>query len=203
MILNFSRINFNRRLKLSFKLLSLFSLLLVTILNNAATDDTAQTFNHDETYIPLDPNHSLVDCDACHIQEVFIGTPMQCWRCHSSTGRIRASVASPQHISTTRDCDLCHQSGGWSNVFKVDHFAVQGSCQSCHNGIIAIGKDPGHIQSSNLCDDCHRTFSWSGTFFDHSGIVSSCFDCHNSVVATGKNPSASSRLRETSPASIS
>ena len=189
MILNFSIFNFRWRFRLSVTLPGLFSLLLVAVMNYAVAADTGLAFSHDETYFPLDPNHSLVDCDACHIQGVFIGTPMQCWRCHSSTGRIRASVASPQHISTTRDCDLCHQSGGWSNVFKVDHFAVQGSCQSCHNGITATGKNPGHIQSSNLCDDCHRTFSWSGTVFDHSGIVSNCFDCHNGIVASGKNQS--------------
>ena len=185
---NFTSFNYNKLLKLSVKLISLITILLSTCSIYAHAADTEQVFNHDETYFPLDSTHSLVNCESCHIQGIFIGTPMQCWRCHSSTGRIRASVASPQHISTTQDCDFCHRSGGWANVFKVDHFAVLGSCQSCHNGITATGKNVGHIQSSNVCDDCHRTFSWLGTVFNHTGIVSNCFDCHNSIVATGKNP---------------
>jgi hypothetical protein len=153
------------------------------IVNNAH----AQSFDHDETSFPLDIVHAREKCDACHIQGVFKGTPTQCSGCHSNSGRIQASAPSPKHMRTTDDCEFCHQTGNWENVARVDHFAVTGECQSCHNGIVAIGKHPGHIESSDECDNCHRTNSWLDAVFDHGGITGNCQLCHNSVIATGKN----------------
>ncbi len=184
----FTFLKYSRQLKLSVKLVSLFSILLTTCWIYAHAAEPVQAFNHDETDFPLDATHALVSCDSCHIKAVFLGTPTQCWRCHSLTGRIRASTASPQHISTTPDCEYCHRTGNWAYVIKVDHFAVLGSCQSCHDGVTALGKNPGHIQSSEVCDDCHRTFSWAGAGFDHTGVVGNCISCHNGVTATGKHP---------------
>ena len=175
------------RLIVSGKLLSILLVLLATSWNYAHAAETAQAFNHDETSFPLDFTHSLVSCESCHINGVFQSTPVMCWGCHSLTGRIRASAASPQHIPSTRDCELCHRSGKWDDVIKVDHFAVLGTCQSCHNGFTAEGKNPGHVQSSDVCDDCHRTFSWAGAGFNHANVVGNCISCHNGVTATGKN----------------
>jgi hypothetical protein len=182
----FTYLNYSGQLKLSVKLLSLLSILIATCWAYAHAAETAQDFNHDETDFPLDATHALVSCDICHVKGVFQGTPTQCWRCHSLTGRIRASTASPQHISTTRDCEYCHQTGNWAYVIKVDHFAVLGTCQSCHDGVTALGKDPGHIQSSDVCDDCHRTFSWADAGFDHTGVVGNCISCHDDNTAIGK-----------------
>jgi hypothetical protein len=158
-------------------------LLTMGIINNA----NAEKFDHDETHFPLDIVHARQTCDACHIQGVFRGTPTQCSGCHSNSGRIQASAPSPSHMRTTDDCEFCHQTGNWENVARVDHFAVTGECQSCHNGIVAIGKNPGHIQSSDVCDNCHRTNSWQDAVFDHEGITANCQLCHNGVIATGKN----------------
>ncbi len=182
----FTCLKYSGQLKLSVKPLSLLLILIATCWAYALAAETAQTFNHDETDFPLDATHALVSCDICHVKGVFLGTPTQCWRCHSLTGRIRASTASPQHISTTRDCEYCHQTGNWAYVIKVDHFAVLGTCQSCHDGVTALGKDPGHIQSSDVCDDCHRTFSWADAGFDHTGVVGNCISCHDGVTATTK-----------------
>ncbi len=162
--------------------LILITLLLTTgIINNA----NAERFDHDETHFSLDIVHARQKCDACHIQGVFRGTPTQCSGCHSNSGRIQASAPSPRHMRTTDDCEFCHQTGNWENVVRVDHFAVTGECQSCHNGIVAIGKHPGHIQSSDVCDNCHRTNSWQDAVFDHEGITGNCQLCHNGVIATG------------------
>lgn len=183
-----TNLKYHSHRKLDVILISLFSILLATCVINVQAAESEQVFNHDETDFPLDSTHVFVSCDSCHIKEVFLSTPTQCWRCHSQTGHIRASSASPQHISTTQDCEFCHQTGNWTYVPKVDHFAVLGSCQSCHNGVTSVGKNPGHIQSSEICDDCHRTFSWAGAAFDHTNIMDSCISCHNGVTATGKNP---------------
>ena len=147
--------------------------------------DLGPEFNHDETNFPLDFRHSLVTCESCHVEGVFIGTPRQCASCHSNSGRIKASAPSSQHIRVVGDCDYCHTPTLWSSVIRVDHAAVNGSCATCHNDVIAEGKNPGHVPSSNICDACHITLSWK---FYHIEVTSNCVSCHNGGVAEGKNP---------------
>jgi len=145
-------------------------------------------FSHDQTGFPLDFKHATLRCESCHVEAIFAGTPRRCDQCHSTTGLIRASAASSQHIRITGDCEYCHQPNSWLSVTRVDHYAVAGPCQSCHNGVTATGKTPDHVVSSNVCDDCHRTFIWTGAVYDHTNISDSCITCHNGVVAIGKNP---------------
>lgn len=152
-----------------------------------AIDYTAD-FDHDQTRFPLDLSHARVNCASCHIQKVFLGTPTQCFSCHTNSGRIQAGGPSLKHINTTDDCESCHQAGRWDNVMIVDHFAVLGSCESCHNGRVALGKNTGHVESNNVCDDCHRTISFQGAVYDHSDLRRACIFCHNGVISTGKNP---------------
>jgi hypothetical protein len=157
---------------------------LLTLFNCPAS--LAQQFDHDNTRFPLDFTHQRVACDSCHLQNVFAGTPIQCRACHNNSARIRASAPSPTHIRHTGECEFCHLSGSWENVGRVDHYAVIGTCQSCHNGFTATGKHPGHVQSSEVCDNCHRTNSWANAVFDHSNISTNCQNCHNGTRATGK-----------------
>lgn len=152
---------------------------------STAALDLGPEFNHDETNFPLDFRHAIVDCESCHVEGIFIGTPRQCGSCHSNSGRIKASAPSSQHIRVVGDCDYCHTPTLWSNVVRVDHAAVQGSCASCHNDVIAEGKNPGHVPSSNICDACHTTLSWK---FYHIDTTSNCVSCHNGGIAEGKNP---------------
>ena len=145
-------------------------------------------FDHDNTRFPLDFKHALVRCEACHVQAIFVGTPTQCARCHSLSGRIKASAPTPQHIRVIGECEVCHTPTVWTDVFRVDHVAVIGSCQGCHNGVIAEDKNPRHVVSGNTCDDCHNTITWVGARYNHAGISGNCIRCHNGVIAEGKNP---------------
>ena len=145
-------------------------------------------FDHDDMRFPLDFTHAVVRCEACHVQGVFVGTPTQCARCHSLSGRINASAPTSQHIRVIGECEVCHLSTVWTDVFRVDHVAVIGSCQSCHNGVVAGGKNPTHVVSSNTCDDCHNTITWAGARYNHVGISDNCIRCHNGGIAEGKNP---------------
>jgi len=43
-------------------------------------------------------------------------------------------------MPTTNLCEDCHSTQVWSPVTQVDHTQVTGTCQSCHNGVIADGK---------------------------------------------------------------
>ncbi|MDH3535469.1 MAG: hypothetical protein OER87_06975 [Gammaproteobacteria bacterium] len=153
--------------------------------NHALALDLGPDFDHDETNFPLDYKHALADCESCHVQGIFIGTPRRCVDCHSNSGRIKASAPSSRHIRVVGDCDYCHTSDSWTTVVRVDHSVVIGSCINCHNGVAAEGKNPGHIPSGNFCDDCHTTYSWK---FYHVNVVNNCVFCHNGSIATGKNP---------------
>ena len=75
----------------------------------------------------------------------------------------------------------------WSPANTVDHTQVVGTCNTCHNGIIATGKHATHIASGDTCDDCHTTVAWVPANFDHVNITGNCFSCHNGIEATGKS----------------
>ncbi len=72
-------------------------------------------------------------------------------------------------------------------MFNVDHTQVLGSCSSCHNGVIATGKNNGHFITAIECNTCHSTDTWlphevrhATTPFeplDHRGNLA-CTDCH-------------------------
>jgi len=75
----------------------------------------------------------------------------------------------------------------------VDHNQVIGTCDSCHNGVIASGKSAVHINTSDLCEACHNVSpaSWipvASAAVDHSQVIGSCDSCHDGISARGKLP---------------
>ena len=82
-------------------------------------------------------------------------------------------------------CEDCHVSNNWTTV-RVDHDQVLGTCQSCHDGGIAEGKDIGHLTTSADCDTCHITLAWLPATFDHDNFSGVCSSCHNGTDARGK-----------------
>jgi hypothetical protein len=38
-----------------------------------------------------------------------------------------------------------------------DHTQANGTCSSCHNGVLARGKDADHVPTTAECDACHDT----------------------------------------------
>ena len=62
-----------------------------------------------------------------------------------------------------------------------------GSCSSCHDGIIATGKDPGHFVTQQECNVCHDSVAWIPHIYRHMGLPYepldhrdnlACTDCH-------------------------
>lgn len=147
----------------------------------------AASFDHDATRFPLRGFHRFVECETCHVNGRFKGTPMECRACHSGSSSIPGGGKSPKHIATTDNCEACHRTQDWTQLVRVDHGEVLGSCAQCHNGQSAAGKPAAHIQTTAACDSCHNTLSWTMTRFDHSGISANCSSCHNGVAATGKH----------------
>jgi len=143
-------------------------------------------FDHFGAGFELMGRHAEVDCESCHVNGVFEGTPRVCEGCHDGTG-LRAETAKPKsHARTSEDCGACHVTASWEAVAYVDHEETIGACVECHNGFFAGAKPANHPPSSDDCASCHNTFTWSETGFDHAGIVDGCSRCHNGTDATGK-----------------
>jgi hypothetical protein len=56
------------------------------------------SFDHNKTGFPLSRSHQAVQCESCHANGVFRGTPKVCLSCHVSGGAVAASVKSSSHI---------------------------------------------------------------------------------------------------------
>ena len=143
-------------------------------------------------------------CDACHQPGPVPWIPVAnnavdhaqltgtCISCHDG---LIASGKSPAHINSSDSCEACHQTAPapWLPVAvaDVDHAHVIGTCDSCHNSIVASGKSSNHIASSDACDACHQPgpVPWlpvASADVDHTQVVGSCLSCHDGVVAGGK-----------------
>ena len=162
-------------------------LALLTLLLTPAAGAQMQRlqFDHLTTGFELDGQHRDLQCESCHANAIFKGTPKDCGACHGVGTAIRATSKPVNHILTTDQCGGCHTPIGWKPVVNFDHTLTRGSCSSCHNGVQAQGKGPTHIQTDLECDACHTTLTWAGAVFSHQGITSGCASCHNGVQATG------------------
>jgi len=144
-------------------------------------------------------------CDACHQPFPATWAPVAssavdhnqvigtCVSCHDGTTAIGKSAT---HINTTDVCDACHAPGPtpWTPVTAsaVDHNEVIGSCVSCHDGNIAIGKGPTHINTTDVCEACHAPgpTPWAPvapSAVDHNEVLGTCASCHDGVIATGQD----------------
>ncbi|MDJ0926942.1 MAG: hypothetical protein QNJ73_04745 [Gammaproteobacteria bacterium] len=153
-----------------------------------AQSSVSSSFDHFTTGFRLEGAHRFADCEACHTDGMFVGTPTRCAACHTQASRVRATGQPSHHGLTTQNCESCHRDESWVPIARMDHLEAVGACVGCHNGQRANGKPPQHIPSSSQCDDCHRTTGWVPAAFDHIGIFDNCFSCHNGFVTSGKPP---------------
>ncbi len=92
--------------------------------------DRMRNFDHADVF-PLDGAHAGLECTACHENQMFAGTPSECWQCHAEP-EIHAGFFGLQ-------CQNCHQTDAWAparmrvHTFPLDH-GNQGevSCEVCH-----------------------------------------------------------------------
>jgi len=136
------------------------SVLVLTVGRVSAQSAFRSGFDHFTTSWPLDGAHQNVDCENCHVEGLFKGTPRDCSSCHNRGGLVKASAPPLDHIRSTNQCQDCHSETSWAAVRRVDHTQVLGSCRNCHNGVIATGKPPDHPPASSQCEFCHRTNTW-------------------------------------------
>jgi hypothetical protein len=163
-------------------------LLLLAPVPFAAAVET-RNFDHLTTGFELLGQHRYVQCEACHANAIFKGTPTACGACHGIGTAVRATAKPATHILSSDQCQACHTPWAWNPAVDFDHTQALGSCSTCHNGVTAQGKGPTHIVTDLECDSCHTTLSWAGAVFSHSGVTSGCAVCHNGVSADGLSAS--------------
>ncbi len=148
---------------------------------------------------------TALDCVNCHTgintsnYATWLGAsyghspaPTTCSNCHNGT---IASGKSSNHLATALDCISCHTGINTSNYQNwlgavYTHSPAPATCQNCHNGTIATGKNSTtHVVTSADCNICHintASYStWLGATYSHTPTPTACASCHNGVSQTG------------------
>jgi hypothetical protein len=159
--------------------------------------DTAK-FDHTQAAFKLEGKHSSVECEQCHVNDVFKGTPQTCVSCHQQDD------ARAHQGAYGTDCAQCHNAGDWQDAkfdhnlaaFKLTGAHVNVTCAKCHiNGVyqgtplacVGCHADPQeHLGQFGLdCAQCHSTSTWEGATFDHTFPLNhgeegniACKTCH-------------------------
>ncbi len=143
------------------------------------------TFNHSSAY-PLVGVHATQPCTACHKNNVYKGTPRDCYGCHRTTYE---RTTSPNHVSAgfPTTCESCHRASdaSWRATFShnsvyplVGVHATQ-ACTACHKNNVYKG-------TPRDCYGCHRTTYERTTRPNHAaaGFPTSCESCHSASSST-------------------
>jgi len=159
------------------------------------------------------PTHPATsdNCQICHSTTTFniAGTfdhnalddeNIQCVTCHDGNhvaAGARGMTNTVVHTNATNggvDCGNCHNTRDFAQAF-VDHTSDAVTlvrCDSCHNGIDAVGvPSPNHVPlTTEDCRDCHTPGNFATGFYDHTAVEAdlniACGSCHNDVITIGK-----------------
>lgn len=155
-------------------------------------------FDHNLSAFKLEGEHAEVRCEKCHENNVFKGTPTDCYSCHQKDDEHNGQFGT--------DCSACHTPKGWEDA-NFDHsrsnFPLTGAhaqvrCEKCHTNGQFKGLDTAcvscHAEPTEHmgdfgtdCAACHTTTAWTPATFngDHTfpmdhgeGGISSCATCH-------------------------
>ena len=132
--------------------------------------DSLETFHGEKSKFPLRNGHGKVQCQMCHINDVYESTPRECGvSCHEDS----------LHKGTLGDeCSRCHEPGLWPAV-RFDHtqdtkWPLAGKhtaikdCESCHPAR-SYAKTPSTCGSAG----CHQKDDVHG-----GKLGSGCEKCH-------------------------
>jgi len=109
---------------------------------------TPANFDHALALFQLEGKHVEIECEQCHINNVYPGTPSDCYSCHRDDDEHGGKYGT--------DCAACHQPADWDDV-TFDHNKSNFPLTGAHNGLV--------------CEQCHV----SGQF---SGLSTDCVACH-------------------------
>ena len=145
---------------------------------HSTTSWAGATFNHNNTPFPLTGAHTTVACASCHVNNVFAGTPTDCYSCHAADYN---GTTNPNHKSAgfPTTCATCHTTTAWTGAtfnhtwFPTNHGNANGVCSTCHTN----SSDYSVFQ----CTGCHAQ---AQTTNQHQGVKGfvwsspSCYSCH-------------------------
>lgn len=165
------------------------------------------TFDHNLAAFKLEGEHAEAACDQCHINNVYKGTPQDCYSCHQQDDAHNGQYGT--------QCEACHNPSSWENA-TFDHsrtnFPLNGghanvACERCHasgsykglsTACAGCHQDPPfHVGAFGTdCQSCHSINAWSPAQFNishpeprtdegGSGIYhggTSCRTCHPASV---------------------
>jgi hypothetical protein len=133
--------------------------------------DRMRNFDHQD-FFPLEGSHAEIDCQACHEEQIYQGTPTECRVCHPEP-EIHAGFFGLK-------CEYCHSTTTWypaqlvSHQFPINH-GDQGEvdCEVCHvatySGYSCYGC---HEHEINEIVDKHEDLNIS------AGQLATCIECH-------------------------
>jgi hypothetical protein len=133
------------------------------------------------TFFPLQGVHATLDCGACHKNNVYKGTPRECYGCHRADYE---KTRDPNHVAAgfPTTCETCHRASdtSWSQArFNHTWFPINSGrhagndCSACHT-------NPSNFQVFT-CLTCHSRGSTDGEHGDVSGYrydSAACYSCH-------------------------
>jgi hypothetical protein len=162
-------------------------------------------FDHNLSKFKLEGEHAEARCEQCHVDGVYVGTPLDCYSCHQNDDEHGGRFGT--------DCAACHNPTNWDDA-DFDHnrsnFPLTGrhidlECEKCHNAgqftglsntCVSCHADPVyHAGMFGLdCAACHTTQNWYAVYNGrHPGIAdeggrgvnhggASCRDCHTQTL---------------------
>ena len=166
---------------------------------------TPATFDHNLAAFKLAGRHAEVDCESCHVNRQYRGTPTDCYSCHQQDDEHNGQFGT--------DCSACHTPTDWDDAdfehnrsnFPLTGAHVALTCTNCHSSgqfsglstnCASCHNDPVfHAGMFGLdCARCHTTDNWFARYTGpHPGIAdeggrgvnhggASCRDCHTQTL---------------------
>ncbi len=155
-------------------------------------------FDHNLSGFKLEGEHATVECEKCHVNNVFEDTPADCYSCHQQDDEHKGEFGT--------DCSSCHTPNNWEDAtfdHALSNFPLTGAhvsvdCDKCHTNAQFKGLDTTCVachaeptehagEFGTDCAACHTTTAWIPAAFtgDHTfpldhgeeGTVS-CATCH-------------------------
>ena len=133
--------------------------------------DRLSDFDHASRF-PLQGRHAEIECESCHEEKVFRGTPTECVHCHAEP-EIHAGFFGLK-------CDYCHTADAWTpaqirmHTFPLDHGRQPDlACQVCHVQVYQEYTCYGcHEHQPEEIAESHRRLSIS------AADLPNCSGCH-------------------------
>ncbi len=165
------------------------------------------TFDHNQAAFKLEGKHSVVECEQCHVNNVFKGTPQTCVGCHLKDDKHEGAYGT--------DCAQCHNAGDWKDAqfdhnlasFKLEGKHITVECAQCHVNnvfkgtpqtcVICHQADDARAHQGAYgtdCAQCHNAGDWKDAKFDHNlaafkltgaHVNVTCAKCHINGVYKG------------------